>query len=250
LYQLTSLPQNYRIALYVLDLPLLFSAHYVGGRTLLGGPVLVNCVNCKARVNAEELAEFLGLDDETGFELRYTFLKCPSCNTPIVTSQWRPDAGEQWDSPHRLYPPIRRLSFQIPAELRRSFAEATRCQESGNYLATALMCRRTLEGMCAHHIGKVRNLSAGLKELHKKRVIDDRLFEWASALREDGNLAAHDLSARMTKEDAEDLIDFSEALLDYVFVLRARFETYKDRKQKRGKKDSPKPPRTTTPAEA
>ena len=71
------------------------------------------------------------------------------------------------------------------------------------------MCRRTLEGVCSHHLGKVRNLSQSLKDLHSKQVIDDRLYEWATALRDDGNLAAHDISARISHEDAEDLVDFS-----------------------------------------
>ena len=198
--------------------------------------MLVDCTRCKARVNAEEVAEFIGFDHEIQFDVRYVFLKCPSCITPLLTFRWRPGEGEPWDSARRLYPPIRRLSFRVPTELRRSFQEALRCHESGHYLATALMCRRTLEGVCSHHLGKVRNLSQSLKDLHSKQVIDDRLYEWATALRDDGNLAAHDISARISHEDAEDLVDFSEAILDYVFVLRDRFVEYKSRRAKRGVK--------------
>ena len=198
--------------------------------------MIVDCTNCKARVNAEEVAEFIGFDDEVKFDVRYLFLKCPSCITPLLTYQWRPGEGDPWDGARRLYPPIRRLSFRVPTELRRSFQEALRCHESGHNLAAALMCRRTLEGVCSHHLGKVRNLSQSLKDLHSKKVIDDRLYEWATALRDDGNLAAHDISARITHEDAEDLVDFSEAILDYVFVLRDRFVEYKKRRAKRGLK--------------
>jgi len=209
--------------------------------------MLVDCTRCKARVNADELADFIGFDNEVEFDVRYAFLKCPSCKSPLLTCQWRPEEGQPWDSPARLYPPIRQLSLQIPNELRRSFKEAIRCQESAHYLATALMCRRTLEGICGHHLGKVRNLSTSLKELHKKKIIDDRLFEWANALRDDGNLAAHDMDARISHKDAEDLVDFCEAILDYVFVLRDRFETYKDRRARRRKKNGTKKSRTSTP---
>lgn len=195
--------------------------------------MLIDCTQCKARVNAEEVAQFIGFDDETQFDVRYVFLRCPSCITPLLTVQWRPEEGETWDSARRLYPPIRRISFRVPMELRRSFQEALQCHESGHYLATALMCRRTLEGVCSHHLGNVKNLSQALKELHSKQIIDDRLCEWATALRDDGNLAAHDISARISHEDAEDLVDFSEAILDYVFVLRDRFVKYKSRRAKR-----------------
>jgi hypothetical protein len=198
--------------------------------------MLVDCTQCKARVNAEEVAEFIGFDDELQFDVRYVFLKCPSCVTPLITIQHRPGEGEIWDSPRRIHPPVRRLSFRVPTELRRSFQEALQCHESGHYLATALMCRRTLEGVCSHHLGKVKNLSQSLKELHSKQIIDDRLYEWATALRDDGNLAAHDMSARISQEDATDLVDFSEAILDYVFVLRDRFVEYKTRRAQRGTK--------------
>jgi Domain of unknown function (DUF4145) len=210
--------------------------------------MLVECTQCRARVNAEELSEFIGFDNEVEFDVRYAFLKCPSCQNPLLTYQWRPEEGRPWDSPKRLYPPVRRLSFQIPSELRRSFRESIGCQESGHYLATALMCRRTLEGICIHYLGSVQNLAAGLRKLHEKGIVDDRLLEWAEALRNDGNLAAHDFNVRITPEDAEDLVDFTEAILDYVFVLRDRFEEYKNRRERRSKKDSGKvPPSTGSP---
>lgn len=205
----------------------------------IGGGIadmLVDCTRCRARIEAQEVAEFIGYDKEVDFEVRYAFLKCPSCNEPLLTFQWRPEEELPWDSPRRLYPTSRRLSIQVPSPLRRSFREAISCQESGLFLATALMCRRTLECVCIHHLGAVRNLSSALEKLHEANVIDDRLFEWANALRDDGNLAAHDLEVQISAKDAEDLVDFTEAILDYVFVLRDRFEEYKKRRTTSRKK--------------
>ena len=36
----------------------------------------------------------------------------------------------------------------------------------------------------------------------------------------------------MTKEDAQDLLDFVEAICEYVFVLTAKFESYIARRKK------------------
>jgi hypothetical protein len=192
--------------------------------------MLVDCPRCKALVDGKEISEYIGLDEDIDFEIRYCFMNCPVCNEPLLTKQWRPDPNEIWDSPRRLYPPRRRVSVSVPKSLRRSFQEALGCKESGHYLATALMCRRIVEGICKDHLGTIPNLAKGLKALHENNIIDDRLIEWSSALREDGNLAAHDLDAKITSEDATDLVDFAEAILDYVYVLRDRFEKYKSRR--------------------
>jgi hypothetical protein len=63
--------------------------------------------------------------------------------------------------------------------------------------------------------------------------IDGRLWEWAQTQRNVRNSAAHFDSNAITKQDAEDSIAFSEALLDYLYVLTARFEALKDRRVKR-----------------
>ncbi len=82
-----------------------------------------------------------------------------------------------------------------------------------------------------------KNLGKALKKLHTEGVIEGRLYEWAEALRGDGNLAAHDPKARISREDATDLVDFAEALLDAVLVLHERFEGYKKRWAECGKEE-------------
>ncbi len=107
------------------------------------------------------------------------------------------------------------------------------CLRAKCFLATVIMCRRTLEGLCCHFENNFQNLAAGLKKLHDDKFIDNRLFEWAEALRKNGNLAAHDPGISISWEDASDLLDFTRATLDYVFVLHERFEEFKKRRAER-----------------
>lgn len=44
------------------------------------------------------------------------------------------------------------------------------------------------------------------------------------------NAAAHLDGQGVTKQDAEDSLAYSEALLDYLYVLRARFDAMKSRR--------------------
>ena len=65
--------------------------------------------------------------------------------------------------------------------------------------------------------------------------LDGRLSEWASILRGVRNAGAHfDVTKPpIERQDAADALAFSEALLDYLFVLKARFEQLRDRRTPR-----------------
>lgn len=92
------------------------------------------------------------------------------------------------------------------------------------------MCRKTLEGICAAHGIEERNLSASLKKMKEQGLIDDRLFEWSDALRVVGNEAAHGVKVAISQADAKDAIEFTNAILDYLFSYRDRFEKFKKRR--------------------
>ena len=126
----------------------------------------------------------------------------------------------------------------VPPPIRRAFGEAQAVLRCGSYLSTALMCRRAVELLAISQGVKTRNLASSLRELKDQGVIDARLFEWADALRLAGNDAAHqdDPEYDMTKADAEDLAAFTEALIDYVYVYRTRFDEFQARRQAAAKK--------------
>lgn len=151
--------------------------------------------------------------------------------------------SEVVDTAERVYPPTRpALSWTIPQTIRASHDEARRCLDGGNYVATALMCRRTLEIFCKEQKAPGRTLYDMLKNLHKAGQIEGRLKEWADALREDGNLAAHGVAETIDQRQAKDLVDFTEAFLDYVFVLTKRFDAFRERRAKvREQKEKPDP---------
>jgi hypothetical protein len=80
---------------------------------------------------------------------------------------------------------------------------------------------------------KTENLAAALKEMRDRGLIDGSLFEWADGLRLAGNRAAHNVESDVSWEDAQDLLQFTEAILEYVVVYRERFERFKIRTQSR-----------------
>jgi hypothetical protein len=80
---------------------------------------------------------------------------------------------------------------------------------------------------------KKPNLVNGLKELKERGIIESNLFEWANELRIHGNEAAHDVNITTTPQDARDVVEFTHALLEYIFTFKEKFEAFKKRRTAR-----------------
>ena len=138
--------------------------------------------------------------------------------------------GGNWSEPKRLYPPMETgVSQAIPISLRLAYAEARSCFRAKAYTATAIMCRKILEGIAEENKITVRNLAAALKEMKEKGIIENRLYEWADTLRISGNEAAHGVNLQVSQQDAKDILEFTQALLEYVFTFQEKFEQFKKR---------------------
>jgi hypothetical protein len=139
-----------------------------------------------------------------------------------------------WPELVRVHPmPRRLLGYEIPETVRQSLEEAERCMQVGASLAAAAMAGRALEAICRHYSTKDTYIGAGIKELRDKGIIDARLYEWSEELRDQRNMAAHATDAAFSSEDAEDILTFTYAIADYVFLLTRKFERFQKRKKKK-----------------
>lgn len=171
-------------------------------------------------------------DPKSGPPERWTLLSCPQGHPLLVLQEGFSDLGFDDDEPYRMYPPQnRRLSEQIPKELRNAHDEARKCFDSKAYTAAVVMCGRTLEGTCEKQGIKERTLQRSLDEMKTRGIIDSHLSEWADTLRGVRNTAAHYNDQDVSRQDASDALAYCEALLDYLYVLKARFEEMKARRK-------------------
>ena len=192
--------------------------------------MILECKKCQALVNAEYIAHYEYVFDEEEVGLsnipgKYELLKCPSCGKPFLVD------SDEFFGNNVLYPPEdNRVNPRLPIPLQSAYREAISCFKAKAYTATAVMCRKTLEGICVEHGVRGNNLVSNLKRLKDKGIIENRLFEWADALRISGNEAAHDVEVTISPEDARDILEFTSALLEYIFTFRDRFEEFKKRR--------------------
>lgn len=196
-----------------------------------GLDMLLECKHCSALVDASVVGDFTANDGDAP-PYKFSLARCPQCSSALLAVQ--EDYGGGWDSPGLVYPPDDfRLGYQVPEQLRTVFDEAARSFKAKAFTASAIMCRKSLEGLCVEKGYNTGNLAVRLKALRDTQIIESRLFEWADQLRLSGNDAAHDLGVTISPEEARDIMEFTQALLEYVYTFQARFEVFKSRRNRK-----------------
>ena len=195
--------------------------------------MILDCECCDATVGAEPVEHYTAFDsNEAQFEFRYTLLKCPKCSGAFLVIEDRlcDDPHSEFSDPVLLYPAKRKADRNLPKRVREPFQEALTCLRAKTYTATAMMCRKTLEAICIQHDVRSGTLKTKLRSLQTADVIDKRLFEWSDALRISGNEAAHNVDVSVDRQEAQDIVDFTHALLEYIFTFREKFDTFMQRR--------------------
>ena len=105
------------------------------------------------------------------------------------------------------------------------------CYRARAYSACAVMCGRAIEAMCNAHTNE-KTLHKGLAAMRDSGAIDGRLFEWGDSLRQERNIGAHASGQTVSRDDANDVLEFAAAICEYVYVLTDRYKKYKERKPK------------------
>ena len=199
--------------------------------------MIVECQKCEAFVEVSEIGSYQYNRTSTHASGRFVFLRCLRCGAPILVNQdniGNMVEGDVWDTPVTIFPSQDlHLSSSAPAPIRNAFDEAAASFRARAYTAAAIMCSKTLEGICQSQGDNTGSLASSLRKMKHDGLIDNRLFEWSDTLRLAGNEAAHDVKVTVSKEDAKDMLDFTNAIAEYLFAFREKFEEFKKRLEER-----------------
>jgi Domain of unknown function (DUF4145) len=195
----------------------------------------IHCPHCDAKVQARVLGEKEYAPDEESEPRKYQFVDCAQCGTAMVGyCEWEQgeEGSQGWGNLSRRWPQVdQQLHANVPRIVRRSLEEAKRCHAAKAYTACAVMVGRAIEGMCKDKV-KAKYLSEGLKKLKAEGIIDDKLYQWGEALRNERNIGAHASVESVTWQDASDVMGFAYAMAEYVYVLDEKYKDYVQRKAK------------------
>ena len=129
----------------------------------------------------------------------------------------------------------------LPKEINAAFNEGSKCLAIGCYNAAATMFRLCVDLATRQMLPKAeeegltakvrRDLGLRLPWLFKMSRLPDALHELSFCVKEDGNDGAH--QGTIAREDADDLFDFTIALLERLFTEPERLRLAKERRDKR-----------------
>jgi len=194
--------------------------------------IVTRCKTCDEHVNAEIIGSYIENDKGLDMQCQNSLLKCPICEGPILIYQYEDIIEGGWEKPSYLYPKSEKsISWMAPAFIRDSYNEALLCFDAKAYTACAVMCRRTLEAVCSASGEKTGSLIKKLVNLKEKGIVDQHLYDWATMLRMEGNKAAHNVEEKVNKRDAQDYIEFSHALVEYIFTYQNKYKEFIERKK-------------------
>lgn len=203
------------------------------------------CPQCNILVEARVIAEGNGgfrsdsvnPIDEVDAEYHgdhYYICQCGRCSQAFLVQQSLygvPGEFETITDEAVLYPLENKLPVPgLSLALSSAYGQASKSFSASLYEPCVLMCRKCLEATCKDLGASGRDLNSRLSALHQSGHIDERLLEWAHGIRLLGNEAAHDPDTTITKTDARDVLDFTEAILIYVYSLTARYAQFRSRR--------------------
>lgn len=152
---------------------------------------------------------------------------CPGCSHHVGV--WSlgahgPESAEVYIHPNNGEPhQPKNVADSISEPLYRSYTSTIDAYNSGNYVATAVCCRRTLEGLFQGLLPegkKVNNLAKAISEVADSVNLADPIRNLANVLRQGGNLGAHfDMEKEPDEKMAFQMLTLLENLIDFLHVL-------------------------------
>jgi len=138
----------------------------------------------------------------------------------------------------------------LPKDIKSAFEEAETCLAVGCFNAAGVMFRLCLDLAVLEKLEtllkeekvevpsdiKKRTLAAKLNWLFDESHINPKLRELSTCIKDDGNDGAH--RGTLGKADAEDLLDFTQELLEHLYTAPKKLKIANERKKDRRSKKS------------
>jgi len=182
-------------------------------------PSLVICPHCgNTTIHKLRTREDFHVVDEDDIvdECWWAILECSTCGELSLYRDYWDENRHLWTG-KLIYPVPIVAPAEAPENIQRLLREAVLVKPVSPSLC-AVGIRRCLEAICNDKGATEKTLRAKIKELASNQILPERLVEMMNSSRIIGNLGAHTSSTKLTDEDAEVLIDFCSAILEYVYV--------------------------------
>jgi len=144
---------------------------------------------------------------------------CPTCNRPTYLNE---HTNEQYPGP----PYGNEISY-LPEDIEQLYKEAKGCIKINAYTSSVLSCRKLLMNVSVSKGAESgKSFASYVTFLVEKNFVPPESEDWVDHIRKKGNEATHEIPS-ISKDDAVELLDFTEMLLRFVYEMPGRMSKYK-----------------------
>lgn len=163
-------------------------------------------------------------------------LQCQNCQGVIfaVASRNPQMAILDFKENYPVENPEESVDKNIPTGVRDDYVEALRCRSVTAHKACVVMCRRSLQSSCRNFKASGKQLIDQIDDLAGNGRITAALKDMAHDIRKLGNAGAHpdeDGLGDVTKEDSDDIVEFTRQYFEHVYVMPAKSEAFRKRRE-------------------
>ena len=186
------------------------------------------CPFCFEQVNFNSSQNVL---EDTSRKTVSTSGACPACRNTVFF--WTISVSDN-ETEVFMFPVCegyRKILFKnnhLPDALQRAYESTVQAFNSKNYTATAVCCRRTLEGIFKYRLpdeDKGLSLARAIDKIKESEDLAKPLNNLSHAIRHGGNLGAHfDMEKEPDAEMSEAMVDLLEYLIEYLYTLPSQIE--------------------------
>jgi hypothetical protein len=169
-------------------------------------------------------------------KLNFDTLKCGNC-AGYVLVLWSASSTISRRGHHdwRALPRPREIESwpeHWPEDIGRYWLQAHTNLRAENWDAAAMTARTALQLALRRQGAEGRNLKQEIDNLASTGELPPLMKEWSGEVRELGNDATHPApgQAATSAQDAQDIVSFLDFLLEYLYDLPHRIETYRSRR--------------------
>jgi hypothetical protein len=171
-----------------------------------------------------------GSNDEFDFQYTYKMFTCPVCHKITLVQAYRDETmidPDLWRAAEEtiLFPINSFKSNVLPKPIKESYEAAIKVRNV-NATACVLLLRRTLEIIFKDQGATAWGLADKIEEIAKRGLLPDSLKEASFFTKKFGDSAAHGEDP-IDKNDMESLIEFTEYIIDYLYIIPSKIEDFK-----------------------
>lgn len=144
---------------------------------------------------------------------------CPNCNRPTFIS---------YDGKEQMPGPILGEEIEhLPEDVDQLYNEARKCISVNAFSSAVLSCRKLLM-----NVSVTKGADAGKQFAYYVTFLEENHFippgsrDWVDHIRKKGNEATHEIPS-ISKDDAVELLEFTEMLLRFVYEMPGRMAKYR-----------------------